>query len=197
MSIAVRKRQLRQQYAHRRSALSAEFRRQASRCIGEKLIQLIAQRGYACIASYSSIGAEVDLRMLHEHLLATGLTLALPKVQGADRMGFHQVSNLASLQSGFAGIAEPPSAARLLQMPDLIIVPGLAFDRNRYRLGQGGGYYDRYLADLPQLPPLAGVSYRSCLHDTELPRAPHDVRMDVIVTETLVVGGIDQWELSL
>lgn len=65
---------------------------------------------------------------------------------------------------------------------DLIIVPCLAFDKHNYRLGWGGGFYDRFLAGQPQALKV-GVAYQNGFVKEDLPRQPHDIPMDTIVTE--------------
>lgn len=81
---------------------------------------------------------------------------------------------------GFWNIPVPAHRDRV--MPDLILAPLVGFDRARYRLGYGGGYFDRTLAALPQRPFVVGVGYQFGALETIFPQ-PHDIAMDAIATD--------------
>jgi 5-formyltetrahydrofolate cyclo-ligase len=68
-------------------------------------------------------------------------------------------------------------------VPDVILVPLLGFDSSGTRLGYGGGYYDRTLAALGRRPRLIGLAYAAQALPVEIPRAPHDIPLDMVVTE--------------
>ena len=84
------------------------------------------------------------------------------------------------MQSGLWGIQVP--ARRVVVPHDVMIAPLVGFDRERYRLGNGGGYFDRTLAALGQRPFVIGVGYASAELETIHPQA-HDIPMDLILTE--------------
>jgi 5-formyltetrahydrofolate cyclo-ligase len=89
--------------------------------------------------------------------------------------------------------AREPRGGRPAPPPDLVLVPGLAFDSRGRRLGRGGGFYDRFLATLrPPVPLLCGVCF-SCQIVPEVPAEPHDVRMDFVLSETgwITASGIE------
>lgn len=105
--------------------------------------------------------------------------IALPRIEG-DELIFRWVSSREGLVAGQFGIMEPtPDAVSAGCDFDLILVPGLAFDRQGGRLGRGRGYYDRFLSRASGI--IAGVCFEDQLIGT-VPLDPHDVRMDVVVT---------------
>lgn len=114
----------------------------------------------------------------------TGKSLALPRIDG-ENLCAHFVGSPADLAPGRFGILEPqsnaPAAGRSF---DLILVPGLAFDRSGGRLGRGRGFYDRFLSGISGFR--VGVSFDSQLVDS-VPVEAHDMRMDAVVTPSGVI----------
>ena len=135
-------------------------------------------------ALYYGLGAEVSPRILADHLAEQGWILALPSVEGAEgQMVFRRWDRERPLVHDAIGLNAPDSECEVLE-PDLLIVPLLAFDRDGRRLGQGGGYYDRALADLKARRQVLvlGLAY-SGQEVADLPREPHDQALDAILTE--------------
>ena len=113
--------------------------------------------------------------------LETGKTLALPRCEGEGVMRAYRVARPSDLRRGAYGIWEPDETCPPIEPDDmdLILVPGTAFDRQGDRLGQGGGYYDRYLAQTRAVR--IGVCHDFALLDA-VPTQTHDARMDGVVT---------------
>lgn len=109
--------------------------------------------------------------------------MAWPRVVGPGAMVFAS-ADPDHLAPGFRGIPEPPPDAPALDLValDLIAVPGLGFDADGRRLGQGGGYYDRLLGDPRRRAVAVGVGF-DCQIVDRVPVAEHDVGLDAIVTE--------------
>ena len=109
--------------------------------------------------------------------------IALPRVSGVD-LAFHRVASRAELQAGSFGILEPSAEASPAGNEfDLILIPGLAFDRHGGRLGRGKGFYDRFLAAA------RGTRAGVCFDDQivgKVPTGPHDLRVDFVVTPSAV-----------
>jgi 5,10-methenyltetrahydrofolate synthetase len=97
-------------------------------------------------------------------------------------LAFHAWTLDTPMRIGHHRIPEPASTQGVL--PDLLLVPCVGFDDDGYRLGYGGGYYDRTLVAWPgtTMPVTVGVAYEAC-RCPALPREPHDVPLDAIVTE--------------
>jgi len=110
--------------------------------------------------------------------------MAFPRISGKGELSMH-FAVLEKLLPGSFGIPEPGADLPLANMEDInvMLVPGVAFDRKGNRLGYGKGYYDRLLAHSSHKPLLIGISFDETLYD-EIPAEPHDVRMDYIVTPT-------------
>jgi 5-formyltetrahydrofolate cyclo-ligase len=113
---------------------------------------------------------------LGEHLPAEKL-IAFPRIGENGELSFHSAS---AFKIGTFGVSEPVGGA-VAPPPDLVIVPGLAFDRTGARLGRGKGYYDRWLGANPGVKTL-GVCF-SCQILEKIPAASHDARVAGILTE--------------
>lgn len=126
------------------------------------------------IFCYASYGTELPTAPI----AALGKPMAYPKVLDRESMRFYEGG---VLQPGYREIPEPEGGREVLPAPtDLMILPGLAFSSAGDRLGYGGGYYDRYLASLSEPPICCGVGYEFQLIE-ELPREPHDHRLELLV----------------
>jgi 5-formyltetrahydrofolate cyclo-ligase len=135
------------------------------------------------IALYMPSGSELDTFPLAEILWARGVVVLLPVTQDDERvLKFAKWQKDSHLQKNKFGIFEPVSDE--FSMPDIILVPLLAFDQQGYRLGQGGGYYDATLADLRAKKDLIAVGYAYAEQAVlfALPREKHDQKLDFIVT---------------
>lgn len=101
-------------------------------------------------------------------------------------MGFFRVPTLGSLKPGFRGILEPPpeeASGAVWSKDDLILVPGIAFDRHGGRLGSGQGFYDIFLAGLAVRPHCWGVGFEVQVATHAIPQEPTDLRVEGLVTE--------------
>jgi 5-formyltetrahydrofolate cyclo-ligase len=137
---------------------------------------------------YWPFKGEYDPRALARSLDARGVRLALPVVvERARPVVFRAWRPGAPMQRGFGGILVPAEGEAL--QPELLLVPLVGFDARGYRLGYGGGYYDRTLAAMPAKPLSIGVGFELSRLATIHPQ-PHDVPMDLIVTELGVAAGI-------
>jgi len=137
------------------------------------------------IASYISYGVEPDTRALNQEVIAAGKILVLPRISGLDLDWIAWDGNAQNLKER-KNLQEPTGPALSdLSTIDLIFVPALRIDRNGYRLGQGGGYYDRALAHLKAWK--IGLVYAGELSSEVLPHEPHDVPLDAAATPSIVV----------
>ena len=130
---------------------------------------------------YFPIHGEPDLRPVVAAWLAadTRRVAALPVINGKT-LEFHSWTLDAPMQGGSFGIPVP-AQGRVVQ-PECLMIPCLAFDAGRYRLGYGGGYYDRTLAELVPYPLAVGIAFEASRLES-IGRRPHDVKMDVVITD--------------
>jgi 5,10-methenyltetrahydrofolate synthetase len=174
--------------------VTAEARAQAARAIATHLDVLIAKHlgdpsGHA-VSGYWPIKAEPDLRFWLESLIARGARVALPVVEiQAAPLAFRTWHPGVHMERGHWNIPVPPADALRL-VPQVALAPLVGWDGAGYRLGYGGGYFDRTLAALSPKPFVIGVGLRSARIATIFPQA-HDIRLDAIVTE----AGLE-WEAS-
>ncbi len=138
----------------------------------------------AIISGYSAIRAEADPKLLLLALEARGYPLALPAITAKGQpLRFHRWRPADALAPHAYGVPEPHPTAEIV-VPDILLVPLLAFDSAGHRLGYGGGYYDRTLGLLrPQKAITAiGVAYAG-QEIAALPQEAHDQRLDAVLTE--------------
>jgi 5-formyltetrahydrofolate cyclo-ligase len=183
--LAEAKSQLRQQSRAVRKSLGEEKRARASQSICEILERWTIFQQSESILAYMPIKGEVDLTaLLHRH---PEKHWALPRIipEENHRMIFHPYDATRLVRHPF-GMAEPAADLPLVapEAIELALVPGLAFDRRGGRLGYGGGYFDRFLADFAGVS--AGIVFHALLLD-EIPHGEHDMSMRWIVTESEMI----------
>jgi len=159
--------------------------------VKDQLLRTFAPPPGTILSAFWAIGDELDLRPLLHAAHALGCVCALPVVV-APRTPLefrHWEPGVELVVSAF-GIPEPGPERRVVT-PDICVVPLLAFDREGYRLGYGGGFYDRTLSLMRRLPRArpyiaAGVGFAG-QEVPHVPREPHDARLDWIVTDVEVI----------
>jgi 5-formyltetrahydrofolate cyclo-ligase len=179
------KRALRSETLAKRRELSTQQVDCQSLALQSRFLALPEYGQARVLALYASIHHEVETSAVAAQALAAGKTLLYPAVEGSD-IQFRQVRTLDELLPGRFGIPEPDGAAWEPKAADLIVVPGVAFDCSGRRIGYGKGYYDKSLHRLEGSGRLVGFCYDFQLYD-EIVGEPHDVTMDIIVTELRVV----------
>lgn len=156
-----------------------------SRQLGKRLLDEPAINKAQTIAITLSNRPEIDTIYIIEALWKMDKRVVVPKCSPADRsMQFYEIESFAQTERAYKNILEPiPEMTELVEKKniDLIVVPGVVFDRQGYRIGFGGGYYDRYLADFEG-------ERISLAFDVQLieavPRESHDLPVHILITET-------------
>lgn len=143
--------------------------------------------GARIVAAYRPIRTEIDPTPLMEALCAAGHRLAVPVIIGEGQpLEFHEWWPGVGMQPGPFGAEIPVATAALT--PDLILAPLLAFDRRGYRLGYGGGFYDRTLEKLRSGGRVTAVGLAYAAQEVdEVPIEPTDQRLDAILTEQGII----------
>ena len=132
------------------------------------------------VGGYHALPDEADPALLLERLVELGCHIAYPRVAAKCLpLEFHRLPDGEVLAPGTFGIHEPLGTWPKV-VPDLLLVPLLAFDAQGTRLGYGGGFYDRTLAQLKV--PAIGIAYAG-QQVASLPRGPHDMALTMVVTE--------------
>lgn len=166
----------------RRKALAGDDQLAAQRAAAHLPVSRLP--AFACYGGYHAVGSELDPSPVIRKLARTGAFFALPVCETHDAPLLFRAWDDADIPiKDLFGVPAPPPHASVLH-PDLIICPLLAFDRRGGRLGQGGGHYDRTIADLRSHKPIfvLGLAYAGQEVD-EAPMEPHDQRLDAILTE--------------
>ena len=178
----VEKARIRQELISARRRLSPELRTAYSRRIAKRLYDSASWQQASSIFCYIGTGWEVETESILRTALLEGRRVGVPLCLADGIMEARELLSWDALVPGAFHIPEPRHDAPFLapETFDLAIIPAVAFDRDGYRLGRGGGYYDRYLT---------GISCEKmglCFDQFLLPSVPceeHDVRMDRILTE--------------
>ncbi|WP_456433633.1 5-formyltetrahydrofolate cyclo-ligase [Thermosulfuriphilus sp.] len=178
------KKDLRKRFLEVRGGLSPEVRALASRKITESVLNWPLFRSVQVVLLYASFRDEVDTWGLFGEVLRLGKCVLLPRTFPTERrLRLYKIEDPErDLAPGYAGILEPhPGLSEADQAPELIFVPGVAFDCHGGRLGYGGGYYDRLLMDYP-LAIRVGLAFSVQVVE-RLPLEEHDQLVDFLVTE--------------
>ncbi len=131
---------------------------------------------------------EVRTIEIIDFLLDLGITVFVPKINRCSKtISPIEIENINALQPGAYGILEPINIEKgtktnNTQQIDIILTPGIVFDKNGGRIGYGGGYYDRFFKNVSDKSIKIGVAYSFQLKDI-IPQEIHDIRLDIIITE--------------
>lgn len=174
---------IRKRMLHIRSTIPQIQQNTWSRTIQEQVLKRPAFQNADWIYLYMDYKSEVQTGFLFEECLKLGKHIALPRVHGSD-MEFYEVRNRTDVLSGYKGILEPATTHLVQQPKAFMAVPGVAFSRNRMRLGYGKGFYDRYLQRFPDIYTCA-LAYE-CQVLEELPCEEHDVPLKELITEGVI-----------
>jgi len=165
-----------------REAFSGRERAEWSRRICDHVLSWDAFKRAQTVMAYASVGAEVETWALLAEILGRSKRLLLPRCYARGRMEALHARDLSGLSPSRYGIPEPGPGAEPVQKDgiDLILVPGLLFDRSGNRLGQGAGYYDRFLADYRGMT--CGLAFEGQVMD-RLSVQAHDVPVRALCTQ--------------
>jgi 5-formyltetrahydrofolate cyclo-ligase len=152
------------------------------RAWSERICTTIVERftSAAIVGTYAPTSIEPDLDILWELGYLRERIALYPRVSGS-ALVWCEVQHLSQLRPGDFGLRSPDGDGSK-RVPDLVLVPGLLFSRDRHRLGRGGGHYDRFLGLAAGAYQKIGVCFRMQLVP-ELPAEEHDVRLDDVVTD--------------
>lgn len=177
------KKQLRKEAKDFRRSITKDMAKESSRAIMDRLFSLPCMVDADVVFSFVSTKDEISTYDIMNEVLRQGKVLAVPLVIGKD-MVFQRILSLEELKEGYYGIFEPENQKDRVMIPshkDIILVPGLLYDRRGYRIGYGGGFYDKYFEKYPDGIRI-GVLYHGQLRN-QIEEEPFDQPLDCLITE--------------
>lgn len=181
------KKELRSHFKQKRLSMTPEQKQHMDKQITELFLNSKEYKTCETLLCFVSTDIEVSTREILERSFGEKNVLC-PRCEGNSSNGimfFYKVNSFDELTSGKMGILEPsPKSPKVTSFENaLCVLPGLSFDKNGYRLGFGGGYYDRFLVGFNGIK--AGVCYESCVCD-ELEHNSYDIKADMLFTDKTI-----------
>lgn len=178
------KKAIRQAYRAKRKKLSASTLRTNNDAITQEVLKFINDGGFQRVHIFKSISyfIEVETDVIINSLLKSNVEVVIPKVVG-DEIEHCLINSQTLFERSSWGIEEPKSQYETVRADtcDCVIVPLLAYDKLGYRVGYGGGYYDRFLAEIDSKTPRVGVSFFAP-ESTPLPVEDYDIPLHAVIT---------------
>lgn len=164
-----------------RAQLEAPAQEKATDRVSRHILSLDAYKNARTVMAYAAARGELSLAPVMEDALASGKRLVLPRCEAPGVMTARWVRSMDELEEGAYGLLEPRCTCEIIPCGeiDLILAPGTAFDREGNRIGQGGGYYDRFLPGTRAAR--VGICHGFALFE-HLHAQEHDAKMDAVVT---------------
>ncbi|GAU78009.1 5-formyltetrahydrofolate cyclo-ligase [Fusibacter sp. 3D3] len=180
------KKQIRQKMLKARSSLSEQERTTYSDLIMSYLVHSEIFTKASQVASFLDFRDEVCMSPINDYILKTQKSLCLPYIDMKNKiMTFHAVNAISDLKLSPYGILEPDPKRHTqidLKSIDLVLTPGVAFDMKGFRLGYGGGFYDRFFEKISPDVPRIGVAFSLQQLDV-IPVESHDLPLTALITE--------------
>ena len=179
------KAQIREAYLQKRRDIPADEKREKEKLLCAYFLNSASYKYYDILLLYSPLPDEINVTDIAVKALEDGKRVAYPRcVPNSRLMNFHFVDPAELHSSGSFGIKEPPADSPVYEVNcrgcAVCLIPAIVFDKYGYRIGYGGGYYDRFLSRFSGT--LAGVAFSDFITDS-LPHGKFDLRADTIFTE--------------
>ncbi len=165
-----------------RNSMKEIERKNESRLVCEKILELSEYKRAKKILSFMNFGSEIEIEILNNMIIESQRELFLPRIEKDGELSIVKFD--FKFKRGQFGIREPIGEEYLGAL-DLIIVPGLAFDREGNRIGYGKGYYDRLFSKYLNVKKIAPIFEFQLF--SEIPTEIHDVKIDIIITKNEVL----------
>ncbi|QQK07969.1 5-formyltetrahydrofolate cyclo-ligase [Miniphocaeibacter halophilus] len=185
------KKLLRKDIIKKRDSLSLEHKNTLDDSIFKLLLNSNFLDKFNNIFCYVSFGSEINTRPIMEYIIKKKKNLYVPYIDKEENiMKLSLIKDLDNdLVSGYYNILEPKKHLRNFvnnDIIDLVITPGVAFTRDKYRMGYGGGFYDKFFASLNSSPLKIALAYNFQIVN-ELPLEKFDIPVDIIITEDIII----------
>ncbi len=181
-----------QAHAARKAQLNKD---EVSQTIVDRFMQLPEYQQARTVMFYVDVRTEVRTRQALPAAIASGKRIVIPYCEDGELELFH-LESMDELELGMYRILEPkaelrgiPAKKTPVEELDLVMVPGVAFDRRGGRTGHGKGYYDKLLEHALSKTPLIALAFE-CQLFPEIPMQDHDIFMDKVVTEAAIYEGL-------
>jgi 5-formyltetrahydrofolate cyclo-ligase len=169
-----------------RSAIPADVRASRSRMIADRLLAIPEiERTRRCL-TFLSFGSEVSTQPVLAGLRSRGVSVAVPVLDGGEMQAVELRDGARLVPSSYGAMEPEERAAVRPEEIDLVVAPGLAYDRSGRRLGYGGGYFDGFLRRVRSDCAVAGVCFAEQVVD-EVPAGPDDVAVGLVVSDAEVI----------
>lgn len=182
------KKELRKRIQNKRNSLQIRDRKKRSKIIAEKFFGTAYYNNSNNILIFYPFRSEIDVTIIIRQALENKKNIILPRIHDQELKLFYVDNLKKQLESGTHDIMEPIIGlcrpAKISDI-DLVVVPGISFDKNLNRLGYGGGYYDKLLLHIPE-----GVKKIALCFDIQvvdsIPVSEHDIKVDILITDTKI-----------
>lgn len=179
MNIQIQKKNLRKKMISERAKLSNSIKQKYDEQICTSLLEIILEKNLKVIHCFLPMSPEINIFPLIKILLQKGIKVVTPKTLPKRQLEHLVLESLEELEQGVFGTVHPKGNNIYQGDYDLIIIPGLAFDEEKNRLGYGGGYYDNFIVHHPQAMKI-GIFYPFQKVD-KIPIESHDVKLNEIL----------------
>lgn len=183
MNVREEKNALRKSMLEKRNGIDLEFKKNYDNTVCAQLKSIILENNFKVVHAYIPMANEIDIAPLLKQLLALKITVVCPKTCPARVLENRVLHSLNELETGIKGTKHPAAATIYHGQYDLVIVPGLAFDARKFRLGYGGGYYDNFLNS--QSSALKVGIFYPFQKVPQVPTESHDVCLNEIICTDL------------
>jgi len=182
MDIDQEKKSLRKQMLLKRGALNQKDKESYDKWVCKELIKEVSIAKNKVVHAYLPMANEIDITLFLSYLLNNNITVVTPKTLPKRKLQNLILNSLDDIEEGVFGTTHPANSVEYNGKFDLIVIPGLAFDDENYRLGYGGGYYDNFIINHSEANKV-GIFY-PFQQINNVPIEPHDVCLDKIVTNS-------------
>jgi 5-formyltetrahydrofolate cyclo-ligase len=179
------KQEIRKKILDHREAIDVNIRKQWDEGIFNNFINSECYKKANTIFAFVSFKSEANTHKIIKHAIKDGKTICVPRIESKQKgIEIFKIDGFDQFKKGYFGILEPNESCSVVEKKniDLILMPGVAFDRQGGRVGYGAGFYDRFLSDINNKVNKIAVAYHFQVL-TNIPMDEHDVRIDGIITE--------------
>ncbi len=183
-NIKADKHALRQQVFAARCAMSSAARQTAANSICQQIMQLPSFLAARCVAAFAPMEYEVDIWQIIDECCRQNKTVGLPRMKPNRQLSFHMLGERNLLEVGAKNILQPPAEWPLISPTqfDFLLIPAVAIDKQKTRLGYGGGFYDTFITAINNAAVSCAPVFR-CQKIAQVPTEAHDKQVDFIFSE--------------